>query len=164
MKQKPPFYFNRWSHSLHPAKQIRADPRIIIRRGGNQLDHRSTLLLNHLLAKIVDKEEVVEEDEPQVDCHVLPNEEEVILEQAEPFLIVDEEEVQELVEEEEQQQHILPYQRTHFYQQQRNNNMKELCLLQRMNKGTYLAMAIIMLSMVTETIYYSYYTSRNLHM
>jgi hypothetical protein len=120
--------------------------------------------LNHLLAKIVDKEEVVEEDEPQVDCHVLPNEEEVILEQAEPFLIVDEEEVQELVEEEEQQQHILPYQRTHFYQQQRNNNMKELCLLQRMNKGTYLAMAIIMLSMVTETIYYSYYTSRNLHM
>ena len=51
-------YFLSVDHPAHssPAKQVRANPRIIIRRGGNQLDDRGTLLLNHLITEIVEEE------------------------------------------------------------------------------------------------------------
>jgi hypothetical protein len=178
MKQKWLFYFSRSSHSLYPTRKVRANPCIIIGRGGNQLDHHSLLLLNHLQTDRDEAEGAVVEVEPQVDCHVLPNEEKEILEQVEPLLVEEEEEVRELVREEEQQQHIWPYQSTNFYQQQcllfeewfdewvrwykeeqlydlMNNNsssMKELCLLQRMNSSTYLAMAMTLLMTVTQTM------------
>jgi hypothetical protein len=108
-------YFLSVDHPDHssPAKQVRANPRIIIRRGGTQLDHRSTLLLNHLLAEIVDEEEVAEEDEPQVDCQIIPVDNNV---DNEPMLV--DEEVQQ-VEEEDEEEQLQPYQLTNFYQQQR---------------------------------------------
>jgi hypothetical protein len=94
-------YFISIDHPTHstPAKQIRADPRVIIRRGGTQLDHCSTLLLNHLMAEIVDEEEVAEEDEPQVDCQIIPVDNNV---DNEPMLV--DEEVQQVEEEDEGEQ------------------------------------------------------------
>jgi hypothetical protein len=108
-------YFISIDHPTHStlAKQIRADPRVLIRRGGTQLDHRSTLLLNHLLAEIVDEEEVAEEDEPQVDCQIIPVDDSV---DNEPMLV--DEEVQQAEEEDEGEQ-LQPYQLTNFYRHQR---------------------------------------------
>jgi hypothetical protein len=62
------------AHST-PSKQLKANPRIIIRRGGNQLDHRSLLLLNRLQTKRDEEEEVVQGEAPPVDCQVIPVEE-----------------------------------------------------------------------------------------
>jgi hypothetical protein len=105
------------THST-PAKQVRADPRIIIRRGSTQLDDHTLLLLNHLQTDREEAEGAIIEVEPPVDCQDFPNEEEAIVEQAEPLLVEEEEEVRELAEQEEQQQHILPSQHTDFYRQQ----------------------------------------------
>jgi hypothetical protein len=76
-------------HPAHssPAKQVRADPCIIIRRGGNQLDNHSTLLFNHLQTEREGKEEVAQGAEPPVDCQVIPVEED---DNNEPMLVDEE--------------------------------------------------------------------------
>ncbi len=79
--------------------QVRADPWIIIRRGGNWLNGRSFLLLNRLQTKRDGEEEVVQWLEPPVDCKVIPFEEDDF---NEPMLV--NEEVQEVEEE------LQPYQ------------------------------------------------------
>ncbi len=76
-----------------PSKQLKANPHIIIRRGGNQLDEGSLLLFNRLQTE-GDGEEVDLQDEvPQVDCQVIPVDED---NDNEPMLVEEEMEEQHL--------------------------------------------------------------------
>lgn len=51
-----------------PFKQLKANPRIIIRWGGNQLDEGSLLLFNRPQSERDGEEVELQEEEPQVDC------------------------------------------------------------------------------------------------
>ena len=101
-------YFISLDHPTHstPSKQLKANPRIIFRQGGNQLDDRGLLLLNQLQMDIDGEEVEAQEEEIQVDCQVIPFDED---NDNEPMLV--DEEVQQ-VEEEYEGEQLQPYQLT----------------------------------------------------